>query len=265
MPNGGVHPLDVLKNLLLSDRRARWLDGSYWTLPLEMRWYLVFPFVLWLWVYSRKAVVALCALVWLLTYETRAFYVDGLVLPLFFMGIIAADLYVQRDRRLVWGLPIAAVGFVLATALGKHGGWTNPLWEVSIFALVAGTAACAPVTRFLNLRSLAAVSGASYGIYLVHEPVVAFVEAHATGLPIWAAMVTAGVTGIMVGWAFSYVFERPFVRGAVCNALRGRLEGWFAAVLHFCGMPAQIALPKPSLSPPKEAAPLTSSAVELSA
>ena len=48
-------PLALLRQVLFLDRGATFTNGSFWTLPVEFRWYLAFPLVLALYVRSPRA------------------------------------------------------------------------------------------------------------------------------------------------------------------------------------------------------------------
>ena len=236
-----VTPADVVKHVLLWDRRPHWIDGSYWTLPLEVRWYVCFPVLMAVWFYSRRAFATLAVVCWLATYETRFFSVDGLVLPAFMFGIVAADIH-ARGRSAAW-ISLAAFTALLglAIAFGKHG-WTNPFWEAAMGALVVTAGSVPAFKRLFSSRLLLPISTTSYGIYLVHEPLVAWLD-RAVGnvlAPLLAVTVVATI-GVLAGMAFASVADRPFARGAFREAIVARVQQWFAVVFKACGLPSAIA------------------------
>jgi peptidoglycan/LPS O-acetylase OafA/YrhL len=73
------------------------------------------------------------------------------------------------------------------------------------------------LNRVLSNKWLVVVGGASYSIYLVHEPLIAFMIAHGVFAPL------AGIAGVGLGFAFWWLAERPFVQ----PALRERLTAEF--------------------------------------
>lgn len=235
-----IAPSDVVKHLLLWDRRPHWIDGSYWTLPLELRWYVCFPALMALWVYSRRAFATLAVACWLFTYETRFFAVDGLVLPAFMLGIVAADVHVH-GRKAAW---LSAAAFVsllaIAIAFGKHG-WTNPLWEGAMGALVVMAGSVPFLEKAFSSRLLLPISATSYGIYLVHEPLVSGLDRALQGVvsPL-AALCVVTVLGIAAGMAFAFVADRPFARGALREMMVTRLQRIFAPAFKWCGLPAAV-------------------------
>ena len=63
--------LTVAQNLLFADASTLYVNPSFWTLAVELRWYFFFPFLLWLWIQFLRAFAAVaCACV--LAYFTRA-------------------------------------------------------------------------------------------------------------------------------------------------------------------------------------------------
>jgi peptidoglycan/LPS O-acetylase OafA/YrhL len=227
MPQSGFSAGDVVLQALFFDHNVRFLNGSFWTLAVEFRWYFVFPLVLWLWTVSPRA-FALVAIVALVAYTSGARLVDFLTLPAFMLGIVAAAVAVRRPPAARWALPalLGLVALGVATSGSDVAPWvwtTTPVWQLAAFALVVAAGATPQLSRLLEVRALTAVGAASYGIYLVHEPVIAFVERHAppAGAPLALA---AMLSGIAVGLAFSRVAERPFVSSPLRDRMVGALE-----------------------------------------
>ena len=52
---------DVVRQALFLDNGTKFLTGSFWTLPIEFRWYFFFPVGLYLWVRYPKALVLMIA------------------------------------------------------------------------------------------------------------------------------------------------------------------------------------------------------------
>ncbi|MFZ1019326.1 MAG: hypothetical protein WAN39_15815, partial [Candidatus Cybelea sp.] len=89
------------------DAHSRYIDWSFWTLPVEFRWYFIFPLALWLWTASPRAfLIALAALMFVVPF-TLAASTDLFVLPAFLLGIVAAHLRLHERRWERWALPLA--------------------------------------------------------------------------------------------------------------------------------------------------------------
>lgn len=221
-------PIEILKQMAFLDRDRQFLNSSFWTLAIEFRWYFVFPVLLWLWVRSPKAFAALGVAMVAAT-STRLNSVDVFFLPSFMLGIVAADAHVRRARYTRFALLAAPVALAAAIASTSHSGWyfddNGPFWGVAMFILVAAAGSSMTLQRLLAAHWLVRIGTASYGIYLVHEPLVSFVE-NATALYLnpTASFAVAVGGAIAFGLAFSYVAERPFLAGRLRRALVAQLE-----------------------------------------
>lgn len=259
-------PYDISASLLFIDGHVTLLNASFWTLMVEFRWYFVFPLVLALWVASPRAFFTLGGALIVLYHFTRARGLDLGTLPGFMLGIVAADVQIggratlgwaRRLRR--WALPLAiawiAVGvasepfaMIPGDAYGADVRWAyQPTilgWQLGVFCFVVAAGALRPLTRLLSARALVATGVASYGIYLVHQPVVEIVENVVHGP---AGPVAALALAPLAGFAFWALAERPFTTGP----LRAPLVHWFAdhlrPVAQAAGVPRAVTMREPSL------------------
>ena len=193
----------IAASLFFLDDRVALVNGSFWTLMVEFRWYFAFPLLLWLWVRSPRAFLAAGIASLVLYHFTRARALDFGTLPGFMLGIIAADLHVRGPHTAGWGEHLkrwswllAAAGIALGVACQANAtipGYDRtdvtfayqPTifgWQLGCFALVVFAGANAAFRRLLSVRALVATGVASYGIYLVHEPIVAAGMARFTGV-----------------------------------------------------------------------------------
>jgi peptidoglycan/LPS O-acetylase OafA/YrhL len=153
---------------------------------------------------------------------------DTLCLPAFLAGIIAAGIRFKPHRLTRYALP---AGIVLLAALSSRQGNLTalmPVWQVAVFLLVVAAGSSAWLHKALSMNGLTTIGLASYSIYLVHGPVVAF--ANSKG---WNP-VAAGLLGVAAGFAFFFVAERPFLKGPLRSNLIAQFEEflprWFAAL-----------------------------------
>jgi peptidoglycan/LPS O-acetylase OafA/YrhL len=198
---------DFVKQIFFIDLHTQFLNGSFWTLPIEFRWYFIFPVVLYIWTRSPAWFLAIALAALCLSYAPGGIN-DIQALPAFMSGIIAAELCVRRPRLGPWPavatMALAATAFLTTRSNGWHDGF-DPAWYLCAFALVVWAGSSISFERILSVRPIAAVGLASYSIYLVHQPVLGFLEE--IGFNRWLA----AVIGVGAGFAFWAIAERPFM------------------------------------------------------
>jgi peptidoglycan/LPS O-acetylase OafA/YrhL len=201
-------------------------DLSFWTLGVEMHWYLVCPLLIALYLRSPAAFFLTMPLL----YAASFFPPFGLphvfelgTLPCFMLGIVAADLSFDRARaaRYAFAATAAAVLVVLLFSGGTAVDFTDPGWHLLAFVIVV-LAGMAPLTHVFAWRPLVVTGIASYSIYLVHLPVIGVLERR--GVESWVASLIA----LGFGFAFWRLVEHPFLKPEV----RGKIEGALADLLH---------------------------------
>ena len=177
-----------------------------WSLSLEMQFYAVFPA---LWLAIRKwgglrvcAAVALpCLALWA---QQRPAWHDPALLPLqlpyFLTGVLA---YLARaDLRLT--LPAVLLAAFEAPYLGA-GFLIVPIAVAVITALDRGL--LPPLRRALSNPAMRLGAGISYGVYLVHIPLIA-----AFGFlrpPVWALWLLVAPASIIVSFGLRRLVELP--------------------------------------------------------
>jgi peptidoglycan/LPS O-acetylase OafA/YrhL len=245
MPQHGVSMTKIVEQVFLLDVNPVWLNGSYWTLPLEVRWYFFCPLLLWLWVRSPKAFAAAGLALLGAHFTTRFANVDLLGLPAFMLGIVAADLQIRRPA--IARFALAAFCVLVPIALIKSSvvevPRPDPLWALLMFSFVVAVGQTPALGRALSLRVFAPIAGASYSIYLIHSPIVAFADHYLPyRLGVAGSLLLDVCIGVSCGIAFSYIAERPFRSGALRQRILKVLDKHIPALLRRMGMEPAIVL-----------------------
>jgi peptidoglycan/LPS O-acetylase OafA/YrhL len=225
MPLDGFNAIDVLRQALFLDygELPHLLTRAFWTLQIEFRWYFIFPVLLLIWARSPRA-FGVVALTTLILAFTNAGSSDLNFLGAFMLGIVAAQIEISKPRY----APLALPAFLVLLPLGVFNAPPQPgehIWHIISFLFVVAAGAVSSLTRALSTRALCLVGIASYSIYLVHEPVTAFLNSQGV-VPIASAL-----AAIAAGFAFWWIAERPFVESSLKNRLLADFDSflprWF--------------------------------------
>jgi peptidoglycan/LPS O-acetylase OafA/YrhL len=247
-------PYDVLGQLLLLDRSVNLASPPFWTLIVEMRWYLLFPIVLFVFVRAPRAFwTLLCGLV-IAYWSTRMHDLDIGVAPAFLLGVLAADLEVREHPIRRYALLLTIVALVLAlliepwVAMPNADGidersflWqTNPGWHLTAFFAVLAAGRVAWLRGLLSLPLPVFLGAASYSIYLMHYPIVVYASKHLLAynqLDGFLETVVAAVSGGVLFWALA---ERHFCGGPVRDRARAAVTPIVAACARWLGLPPTV-------------------------
>lgn len=226
---------DIAKQLFFLDGNLNFSNGSFWSLAVECRWYLLFPLLLALWLRNPKAFWLVAAASYACYHFTRLSVIDFATLPAFMSGIFAADLCVNEDRRAgaaLWLLPFAfAFAFVCdhpeLVALQD-----TIAWQAASLCLVIAVGHTSELRAFFSWRPLVFIGIASYSIYLYHEPIVGVLtyDLH------WNWLLAAGIA-LVVGIAAWWTIERQTQLTHVKTELTAKLDVPIRRLLRFAGVP----------------------------
>jgi peptidoglycan/LPS O-acetylase OafA/YrhL len=218
---------EVAKQAFFIDKHTSFLNGSFWTLSIEFRWYFIFPVALWLWIRKPLWFVALALLSipigLIFDAKTNLGLIDPLVLPAFLLGIVAAHVQVRNVKAVqVAALPVGVI-LLTITLLFPQPRVGSPICYLCAFSFVVASGYYGFLARLLSIRIIALIGLASYSIYLIHEPVIAILGR----LGVW--VYPCALVSVLIAFAFWWVAERPFVSGPIRRKLIGALTGLVAA------------------------------------
>ena len=237
-----IGPLDVVKQMVFIDLRPQFLNGSFWSLAVEFRWYFAFPLLLVLWTRSTRAFGLVALAFTSLSLFTRATSLDMGIMPAFMLGIVAADIEIRRlpVRRLAGLLAILCLCLALAFEPRQPYEFyarTQVGWQLTVFFAVVAAGAIPWLKRALSVKPLVAIGIVSYSIYLVHEPLVGIVLRNTA----WG-LGGAVAVGLAAGALFWLACERPFVAPALKQTLTRALEPRLARIAGWVGVPRSVTL-----------------------
>lgn len=237
---------------------ARSLNGVYWTLPVEFSFYLLLPFLFFL--YRRVHILLLIGLAvafqlfgkfagWFVPYSDLVYPFWRYVYP-FFSGIqlafiVGMGLHLIRlrlselQRRLVFLALLLAYLTTLAVmnqSLAEYprAHWIPLVWRMGVTIVIGAIiwTLLQPMrgTAWLASRPMVWLGEVSFGIYLWHFPVQIAIKKAAQGffdgtwLSLAALILTTAVTLVLAALSYQYV-ERPAIRWAARKS--EPIDGWF--------------------------------------
>ncbi|MFF4230787.1 acyltransferase family protein [Streptomyces sp. NPDC001820] len=238
---GGQNPLpvaDVLTNLTMLQvpLGVPKVDGVYWTLFAELRFYLLFALMAW-WGLTYRRVLAFCC-VWaaagMLFAKSGDSVLQLLIMPdycwYFIAGMAFFLMYRFGPNLMLTGVVLLCFGAALPSA---HDTWSRSLgyFEQSIpfWPVVAVLAVCFAVMAlvatgklgWMKWRWLPYAGAVTYPLYLLHQGIGwELIRAVGDRLPPYTvlALVTGGM--LVASWLVHLLIERPVTR-----LLRRRLSG----------------------------------------
>lgn len=249
--SGGSMPdrltwVKIVEQTFLFNASPAWVNGSFWTLPVEVQWYVACPILIWVWVHSRRALAAIALLCWLAA-ETTTFHGSEIsYLPVFMLGIIAAGMRIRGQSAVRYAaLPLVPFAAALLVRPLQHQ-FLHIAWELAMFFLVIAAGEVAACGRVFSWRGFAPIAAASYSIYLLHAPVMGTIEQYfPKSVPLPLVMLTGASCGVAAGVLFARFAEKPFRSGPIRDALIARLDRWSLRAFQLVQVEPFIALARP--------------------
>jgi peptidoglycan/LPS O-acetylase OafA/YrhL len=239
-------PLEILKQLVFLDGNIHFVAGQFWTLPVEFRWYFLFPAALVAYVRAPRLVLAAAVAAYILYDHSRmAGIPDFGALPAFLAGIWVADLQLKRSLLQRLALPVFVLYGIMAFALEPNDTrqfyGVEPLGVGAALAFVALAGTFKPLRWLLSHPIFTKIGAASYGIYLLHDPIVKQLETIDRVAPPLACL-----AAVAISFGFSWLCEQPFVSGELRAPIVRFLEVRLRAFFAWLGLPASILMAEQS-------------------
>ncbi|MEV7614057.1 acyltransferase [Streptomyces sp. NPDC089799] len=223
----GLTPSRVLTNLtMLQDPlKVGAVDGSYWTLWAEARFYLIFAVVAWAGLTWRR-VLNFC---WIWTIASLLAPLSGIPLldtlanpgssPFFVSGIA---FYLIRREGPRYSEPWFLLGLswllaqhqmIATVAANTHPphtlSWTVCMAVVSLCYVAMAGVALGWFDR-INWRWLPAAGAVSYPLYLIHQQLgITVFERLKDEVPAWTLLLSVIAGAVLLGWLIQRFVERP--------------------------------------------------------
>jgi peptidoglycan/LPS O-acetylase OafA/YrhL len=225
-----------------------WVDVS-WSLAIEEHFYLVWPLVIWL--CPPRVVALLCAVIILAEPAARIyaraidlqvlkiyvltwFRLDGLAVGALLAVAYRRGLFPSLDRWVPAAVVLSAAGLLVCMIMGGHTWWWNrwlQQYGYSLIAIAGGAMIVSAVNRpadswwprMLSAGWLRAFGKYSYGLYLLHTPVMRAVyeyvfnpeEFRTFGIAPWIAQIIfyalATAPAFALAWLSWRFFEAPIL------------------------------------------------------
>ncbi|WAL72268.1 acyltransferase [Kitasatospora sp. YST-16] len=205
---------------------VRHVDGVYWTLWAEMRFYLLFAVVVAMGLTYRR-VIAFCgiwAVAGALSVPAQIPLLTTLAMPdqapFFIAGIAMFLMYRYGQNLLLWGIvgfcwllalsQIVSIKAVYENVLGYHLSW-NAIALGMTLAFAAVLAAALGMFNWANWKWLTVAGALTYPLYLIHQE-VGWTVIHlslSNGLGVRAALGVALVSMLAAAWLIHRLVERP--------------------------------------------------------
>lgn len=208
----------------------------FWTIKTEAQFYVLFALIWWLgWRIERPTLVAFifaalaCLCVFIDIYPFPSGNINKTI-QFFGIGVLAAlirPILIQKSGKLAdvfFGMAFIAFClsvpsiFELVTGAEQKGFWSPWLLLLSGLIILFGSIANGAFSRLFSSRIAIWLGDISFGVYLIHHPVLFFVTKHFGFLPNWVEMLMVIVFTLIASQLAFVLLERPALK-----AIRSKL------------------------------------------
>jgi peptidoglycan/LPS O-acetylase OafA/YrhL len=216
-------------------------NTSFWTLCLELRWYLIFPLIILIYKRFNISGAFIFSIVISLIYSTFIYpssqtqlkFILGplpLYLPLFVLGVWAAHLLVTKPSSLVqdyitryskWGCLASLIPLFIVVPPEPFFGFSRSRiipFGIFYFFLLVAALYDSSFQKFFSWKPLVFVGEFSYSLYLIHLPIIEGIYiftkpmnwSDQTQFFFYQGFVFA--LCVFLGYLFYLLFEKPFLK-----------------------------------------------------
>jgi len=218
---------DILLNFTMA--QSSWgvkdIDGVYWTLWVELRFYLLFAIVVWRGV-TYKRVLTFCVL-WLIATVITARIYDTLLqvvvqptyAPYFIAGILMFLIYRTGSTPLLWGLVglcyLLCVYQASSETTGMNGILhTSMAWRWSAVLITLFFVAVAAVAlgwlSWAKWRWLTVAGALTYPLYLLHQDIgLIIIRSLRDNVPKWPLLIGTILAMMLAAYLGHRLIEKP--------------------------------------------------------
>lgn len=188
-------------------------EGVFWTIPVEMQFYVAFVALWWLHRWSARASLLILSAMIVAPYVLFDVEQIGQTLPIFIpyfaSGLLVSLLPRFQDRYWLWSL--AFVGFIALTTLFsvQTMGWQWPGYLMVVTGLLLTAVNSRVAELVFGNRPMTYLGAISFSVYLWHTPIVMVQRfyVHVEDGALFAGVAVA-LTVLVASVSF-YVIERP--------------------------------------------------------
>lgn len=203
------------------------LNSAFWALEVEMQFYLIAPLMAYLYflmsAVTRRAITFLLILLLPLVqaeYEGNISFTLLNFLQYFLAGFFIAEMYVSHeDRRFRhWIIPVIALPVILF-ATYDDSIIERMVYPFTVIALYLAVLFNPFWEKVFSQKSLVAIGGISYSIYLIHFPIIGYLGRYTMPLPftdiyyvnfiIQCGIIVPAI--LILSFIFYLAAERPFM------------------------------------------------------
>lgn len=189
LPNGNIL-CDVGSTLLLGHYYSyNWIDGVYWSLLVEIRFYILFALFYYVLSMRRYLAAAFLALAWLATLDLSSIEVfskqTDLLHHFVFFAIGIATAMFESNRKMVKSIWCVCFGSILFFGFLNVGSFSYRINSENslIFCLIVAPIILTPLMKMESGPVWQRLGALTYPVYLLHQDIGLLIDHHWIGHP----------------------------------------------------------------------------------